>query len=214
MLAPTAFVADMVQEGVLQFGEFTLKSGLKSPYFFNLGKISSGPALSRLGYVYAKRIAELNLRPDVLFGPAYKGIPIATATAMSLSNMSLNVDIAFNRKEAKDHGEGGNLVGVAMGTKRVLIIDDVVTDGASKIEAFEMIRANQGKPIAVLIALDRRERDETGDRTMLEALETKLQTPVYSVATLDDILAYLDYSGMDKEKAAVSSYADNHCIVN
>lgn len=213
MLAPAAFISDMVQEGVLQFGEFTLKSGLKSPYFFNLGKISSGPALNKLGYVYAKRIAELNLKPDVLFGPAYKGIPIATATAMSLSSMGIDVEIAFDRKEAKSHGERGNVVGASMDSKRVLVVDDVVTDGASKVEAFEMIRANAGNPIAVLIALDRKERAGTGEETMLEALEKKLESPVYSVATLGDILSYLDFSDMDRELDTVNSYADKHCIV-
>lgn len=213
MFSSAAFISDMVQEGVLQFGDFTLKSGLQSPYFFNLGRVSTGPALNKLGYVFAKRIYDLNLNPSVLFGPAYKGIPLATATAMALSDMSRNVGVTFDRKEAKDHGEGGSVVGASMSSKKVLIVDDVVTDGASKIEAFRQIRLNGGEPIGVLIALDRRERDSTGERTMLQALEITLDLPVYSVATVVDILSYLEHCEMDEAFAAVKSYADTHCVL-
>ncbi len=214
MLAGSAFIADMVQEGVLAFGNFTLKSGIKSPYFFNLGRISSGEALGNLGYVFAKRICDLNLSPDVLFGPAYKGIPLATTTAMSLSGMGKQTVIAFNRKEAKDHGEGGSLVGGDLPAAKVLVVDDVVTDGTSKIEAFEMIRANHGIPMGVLVALDRKERSADGRRTMLQVLEEKLDTPVYSVATLNDILSYLDFSEDHKSLDAVESYAEEHCLLD
>ncbi|MCY3884126.1 MAG: orotate phosphoribosyltransferase, partial [Gammaproteobacteria bacterium] len=150
MQANTAFIGEMVDAGVLVFGDFILKSGLSSPYFFNLGNISSGRTLSNLGYVFAKYIYDLNLVPDILFGPAYKGIPLATATAIALTDMSQDVKVAFNRKERKKHGEASELIGAELDSSRVLILDDVVTDGATKAEAFAMIRALGGEPIGVL----------------------------------------------------------------
>lgn len=203
----------MVEAGVLAFGDFTLKSGLSSPYFFNLGNISSGSTLSNLGYVFAKHIYDLNLNPDILFGPAYKGIPLATATAIALADMRQNVQVAFNRKERKEHGEGSDLMGASLEAARVLILDDVVTDGATKAEAFDTIRFNDGKPIGVLVALDRRERDPTGQSTMLQALEVKLDAPVYCISTLMDILLYLDYQGMKQEYLTIRAYADEHCLL-
>ncbi|MXW55106.1 MAG: orotate phosphoribosyltransferase [Gammaproteobacteria bacterium] len=213
MQAKTTFVGEMVDAGVLAFGDFTLKSGLNSPYFFNLGNISSGRTLANLGYVFAKYIYDLNLAPDILFGPAYKGIPLATATAIALSDMRQVVRVAFNRKERKEHGEGTNLMGAELDSARVLLLDDVVTDGATKAEAYDMIRANNGNPIGVLVALDRRELDPTGQRTMLQALEIKLDTPVYSIATLEDILMFLEHREMDHEYATIREYADRHCLL-
>lgn len=209
----TAFIGEMVEAGVLVFGDFTLKSGLSSPYFFNLGNVSTGTTLSNLGYVFAKYIHDLNLAPDILFGPAYKGIPLTTATAIVLTDMSQNVKVAFNRKERKQHGEGSVLMGANLDSCRVLILDDVVTDGATKAEAFEMIRANNGNPIGVLVALDRRELDPSGQRTMLQALETKLNAPVYSIASVTDILMYLEHRGMETEYATIRAYADQHCLL-
>lgn len=213
MQAKTAFVGEMIDAGVLSFGDFTLKSGLSSPYFFNLGNISSGSTLANLGYVFAKHIYDLNLKPDILFGPAYKGIPLATTTAIALTDMRQDVRVAFNRKERKAHGEGTDLMGAQLDSCRVLIVDDVVTDGTTKAEAFQMIRANGGNPIGVLVALDRRELDPSGQRTMLQALEIKLDAPVYSIATLLDILEFLEHRGMDKEYATIQAYANRHCLL-
>lgn len=213
MHVQSTFVREMVDAGVLVFGEFTLKSGLSSPYFFNLGNISSGRSLANLGYVFAKCIYDLNLAPDILFGPAYKGIPLATATAIALTEMRQGVRVAFNRKERKRHGEGTNLMGAELDSARVLILDDVVTDGATKAEAVDTIRANSGDPIGVLVALDRRELDPTGQRTMLQALEIKLDLPVYSIATIEDVLMFLEHQGMKHEYATIREYADNHCLL-
>ncbi len=213
MHAKTAFVGEMIDAGVLAFGDFTLKSGLNSPYFFNLGNISSGRTLANLGYVFAKYIYDLNLAPDILFGPAYKGIPLATTIAIALTDMKQDVCVTFNRKERKEHGEGTDLMGAELDSSRVLIVDDVVTDGATKAEAFQMIRAKGGIPIGVLVALDRRELDPSGQRTMLQALEIKLDAPVYSIATIVDILMFLEYRGMDKEHATIQAYAERHCLL-
>ena len=213
MHAKTAFVGEMIDAGVLAFGDFTLKSGLNSPYFFNLGNISSGRTLANLGYVFAKYIYDLNLAPDILFGPAYKGIPLATTIAIALTDMKQDVRVTFNRKERKEHGEGTDLMGAELDSSRVLIVDDVVTDGATKAEAFQMIRAKGGNPIGVLVALDRRELDPSGQRTMLQALEIKLDAPVYSIATIVDILMFLEYRGMDKEHATIQAYAERHCLL-
>ena len=208
-----AFIHDMIRAHVLEFGDFKLKSGIRSPYFFNLGNVSSGSALSRLGFFFAQKIYDLNLQPEVLYGPAYKGIPLATTTALSLSDMGQDVGVSFNRKESKQHGEGGNLVGSTLNGKRVLIVDDVVTDGASKVEAFERIRTHGGQPFSTLVALDRKEKDPSGKQTMLQALEIKLDTPVYSIATLGDIVTYLNHHEMHADLNRVNLHVEQHCIL-
>lgn len=187
-----AFVREMIDRGVLTFGGFTLKSGRSSPYFFNLGAIADGAGLAVLGSAYAVETLALPTRPEVLFGPAYKGIPIATATAISLArDHRVEIGAAFNRKEVKDHGEGGLLVGASMAGRKVAIVDDVVTDGTAKREAFEMITEAGGEVVGVILALDRREPARDERRSAVEALEHGFGVPVRCVATLDDVVDFV-----------------------
>ncbi len=214
MLSATAFVADLIDAQALQFGQFNLKSGIQSPYFMNLGRVAFGSGIDKVGYAFARRISELNFDPDVLFGPAYKGIPLVTTTATNLLNFGLDVGVAFNRKEIKQHGEGGSLVGAELQSKRVLIIDDVITDGASKIEAAELVRHAGGKPIGVLVALDRKEREPISGRTYLETVEEKMGLGVYSVATIKDVLAYLElHEHFTDTLELLQDYVAKHCVL-
>jgi orotate phosphoribosyltransferase len=188
------FVKFAVEAGVLRFGEFKTKAGRLSPYFFNSALFDDGAKLARLGEFYARRLVASGCEFDMLFGPAYKGITLAAATAVELSRLGRNVAFAFNRKEAKAHGEGGMLVGAPV-KGRVVIVDDVITDGASKRESVDMIRAGGGVPAAVLIALDRMERGGTDDNlsahSAVEDFERDYGLPVISIATLTDLLQYL-----------------------
>ena len=188
------FVQFSVEAGVLRFGDFTTKAGRKSPYFFNTGFFDDGMKLMRLGEFYARRLLASGVEFDMLFGPAYKGITLAAAVAIGLAKHGKNVTYAYDRKEAKDHGEGGILVGAPV-KGRVMIIDDVITDGASKRESVDMIRAVGGEPAAVLIALDRMERGGTDDNlsahSAVEDFERDYGLPVISIATLTDLLQYL-----------------------
>lgn len=187
-----AFVREMIDRGVLTFGDFVLKSGRSSPYFFNLGAIADGAGLAVLGSAYAFEALALPTRPEVLFGPAYKGIPIATATAIALArDHGVEIGAAFNRKEVKDHGEGGHLVGASMAGRKVAIVDDVVTDGTAKREAFAMITEAGGEVVGVILALDRQEPAADGDQTAVRALESIFNIPVRCVANLDDVVDYL-----------------------
>lgn len=189
----------LVSQGVLKFGEFTLKSGRQSPYFFNLGAINSGAAIARLGTAYAARATEFG-EFDAIFGPAYKGIPIAVATASALAADGRDCGWIFNRKEAKDHGEGGQFVGAPV-SGRLLLVDDVLTAGTAAREAAGLIRAAGGTLVGVLIALDRQERvtaDEPG--TAVSRLSDELGVPVRSLLNLQDVIEYLDLEGV----------ADNH----
>ena len=183
------FLQAMIARDVLSFGDFTLKSGRRSPYFFNLGAVADGPGLELMGRAYAAEA--LQLRPQVLFGPAYKGIPIATAAAIALAQEhGINAGIAFDRKEAKAHGEGGRLVGSALAERKVAIVDDVVTDGAAKREAFETIEAAGGTVVGVVLALDRQEKLANG-ATAVQTLQREFGVPVRCVATFDDLLEHL-----------------------
>ena len=188
------FVKFAVEAGVLRFGEFKTKAGRLSPYFFNSALFDDGAKLARLAEFYARRLLASGCRFDMLFGPAYKGITLAAATAMALAQLGHNVPFAFNRKEAKAHGEGGTLVGAAL-RGRAVIVDDVITDGASKRESVDMIRAAGGEPAAVLIALDRMERggpdDNLSAHSAVEDFERDYGLPVISIATLTDLLQYL-----------------------
>lgn len=214
MLSATAFVADLIAARALQFGQFQLKSGLQSPYFMNLGNVAFGSGIDKVGYAFARCISELNFNPDILFGPAYKGIPLATTTSTNLLNFGLDVGVAFNRKEVKQHGEGGSLVGADLQSKRVLIIDDVITDGASKIEAAELVRQNGGNPIGVLVALDRKEREPHSGRTYLETVEEKMGLGVYSVATIKDVLAYLElHDHLSDTLGVLQDYVAKYCVL-
>ncbi len=190
-----ALVSLLIEQSVLKFGAFTLKSGRESPYFFNLGAISTGAAISRLGDAYAQAALDLDRPFDAVFGPAYKGIPIAVATASALADRGADCGWVFNRKEAKDHGEGGQFVGAPV-TGRLLLVDDVLTAGTAVREAAGLIRAAGGELMGVLIALDRQERvvaDEPG--TAVSRLAEELSVPVRSLLTLQDVIEYLDLKG-------------------
>ena len=207
------FLAFLLRENVLRFGDFVLKSGRRSPYFFDLGALSSGPALDFLGTAYAARISAMTPLPDLLFGPAYKGIPIAVATSVVLArDHGVNLDIAFDRKEAKEHGEGGRLVGGPVAGRRALIVDDVVTDGKAKVDAYRLLSDAGAEVAGVLVALDRRERVD-GEETGIESLARRLGIPVLSVVTLDDLVGYLQRDGGKPEALeTILRYRSLYCV--
>ena len=187
------FVSFALECGVLRFGEFTTKSGRQSPYFFNAGLFDHGASLARLGQFYADALLDSGVDFDVLFGPAYKGITLAAATAIGLAQRGRDVGFAYNRKEDKDHGEGGTLVGAPL-VGRVVIVDDVITDGAAKRESVEIIRAAGATPVAVLIALDRAERvsEDAGAVSAVQAFERSVGVPVVSIANVETVLHFLE----------------------
>lgn len=206
------FVASMIRQGVLRFGEFELKSGLRSPYFFNLGNVSGGAELAELGGFYADAIQASGLEFDVLFGPAYKGIPIAVATAIALAERGQAVGAAFDRKEAKAHGEGGKLIGAPL-KGRVLMVDDVVTDGATKAEGAAMIEAVGAKLAGLVVALDRQEI-VAGGQTAVERLKERLGAPVLSIAALPDVIAHFRAQEADAPSEnlnALLRHQELHC---
>ncbi len=179
--------------GVLRFGEFTLKSGRISPYFFNAGLFNTGAALARLGRYYAQAIVDSGIEFDLLYGPAYKGIPLAAVTAASLYDQhQIDIPYAFNRKEAKDHGEGGIVVGHAL-EGRILIIDDVISAGTSVRESVEIIRDLGANPVGVVIALDRQERGQ-GERSAIQEVQDDYGMPVSSIVQLEQLIEYLQAS--------------------
>jgi orotate phosphoribosyltransferase len=184
------FIDFAIQAGVLRFGEFTLKSGRISPYFFNAGLFNTGEHLARLGRSYAQAIIDSGIGFDVLFGPAYKGIPLAAAASIALADHHhRNTPWCFNRKEAKDHGEGGNLVGAPL-AGRVLVIDDVITAGTAIRESVEIIQGAGAELAGVVIALDRQERGR-GERSAIQEVEESLAVPVVSIVRLEHLLEYL-----------------------
>lgn len=192
------FVAFSVAAGVLRFGKFKTKAGRLSPYFFNAGLFNDGLTLSRLASFYARRLLASGIGFDMLFGPAYKGIVLAGAVSMELARLGRIVPYAYNRKEAKDHGEGGTLVGAPV-KGRVLIIDDVISAGTSVRESIQLIEAAQAQPCGVLIALDRQERATDGGRdapwSAVQYVQQQLQLPVAAIASLADLLQYLHGAG-------------------
>ena len=197
--------------GVLRFGEFTLKSGRRSPYFFNAGLFNTGRAIAGLGRYYARAAALSGLEFDMLFGPAYKGIPLVTATVAALAEHEhRNLPFAFNRKEAKDHGEGGMIVGAPL-TGRVLIVDDVITAGTAIRESVEIIRAHGATPAGVLIALDREERGQ-GERSAVQEVQETLGLPVVSVLRLRDLMVHLENTGEQAVLDAVRAYRDRYGV--
>ncbi|MEJ5209941.1 MAG: orotate phosphoribosyltransferase [Burkholderiales bacterium] len=183
------FIEFALQKQVLLFGEFKTKAGRLSPYFFNSGLFNDGASLGRLGRFYAKAIVASQLGFDMLFGPAYKGIPLVAAIAIALADMGRNLPFAFNRKEAKDHGEGGRIVGAPL-KGRVLIADDVISAGTSVRESVSLIRDQGATPCGVVIALDRQERGQ-GALSAVQEVERDYGIPVIAIATLDDLIAYL-----------------------
>ena len=183
------FIDFLIAQDVLKFGEFTLNSGRISPYFFNLGAVSDGAGFAELGSAYAQTIVAAGLEFDVLFGPAYKGIPIAVATATALAAQDVHVSVAYNRKEAKDHGEGGQLVGAEV-TGRVLLVDDVLTSGKAIRQSVDLIAQTDAEIVGTVIALDRAEL-VAGKVTAVEALANDLQAPIVSIASVADIIERL-----------------------
>jgi len=188
---PHAFIALCLELGVLRFGEFKLKSGRLSPYFFNAGLFNTGRAIAHLGRHYARAVADSKIEFDMLFGPAYKGIPLVTAAAIALADEhDRDMPWAFNRKEAKDHGEGGNIVGSPL-KGRVLIIDDVITAGTAIRESIDIILAAGAEPAGVVLALDRQERGQ-GSLSAVQEVEQTFKLPVASIIKLADLITHLE----------------------
>lgn len=206
------FIDFALQRGVLRFGEFTLKSGRVSPYFFNAGLFDSGLALAKLGQFYAQALVEQGVSYDLLFGPAYKGIPLAAATAMALAeHHQRDVPWCFNRKEAKQHGEGGSLVGAPL-SGDVLIVDDVITAGTAIREVMQIIQQQGAQAAGVLIALDRQERG-TGALSAIQEVERDFNIPVISIVSLQQVLEYLTVSTEFKQYLpAVERYREDYGI--
>jgi orotate phosphoribosyltransferase len=200
------FLRFALDTGVLKFGHFTLKSGRESPYFFNAGLFNSGASLARLGRFYASAIVDSAVSFDLLYGPAYKGIPLAAATSIALADHhGMDMPYAFNRKEAKDHGEGGDIVGSPLAGD-VLIIDDVITAGTSVRESVDIIARHDARPAGVVIALDRQERGRQ-DRSAVQEVRESMGIPVFSIATLSELIAYLEeIPGAEGSLDAVRSY--------
>ncbi|MBU3537577.1 MULTISPECIES: orotate phosphoribosyltransferase [unclassified Polynucleobacter] len=212
------FIRFALEAKVLSFGEFKTKAGRLSPYFFNAGEFNDGARLSALGRYYAKALQESGINFDMLYGPAYKGITLAAATAIALADNGINVPYAYNRKEAKDHGEGGMLVGAPV-KGRVVIIDDVISAGTSVRESVDLIRGAGAEPAAVLIALDRMERSgnaiDIGDKSAVQAVEQEFGLPVIAIANLAGLMSFLMASSdtqLTNYLPAVKAYRDTYGI--
>ncbi|HZW24203.1 MAG TPA: orotate phosphoribosyltransferase [Gallionella sp.] len=205
------FIRFAVQQKVLRFGEFQTKAGRLSPYFFNAGLFNDGASLHSLTQFYAQAILSSGVPFDMLFGPAYKGIPLAAGTAIALAEQGRNIPYCYNRKEAKDHGEGGTMVGAKL-QGRVLIIDDVISAGTSVRESIELIRAAGAEPCGVVIALDRMERGQ-GELSAVQEVERNYGIPVVSIAGVDDLLGYLQCEPeMVQNLSAVQAYRDQYGV--
>ena len=212
------FIRFALEAKVLSFGEFKTKAGRLSPYFFNAGEFNDGARLSALGRYYAKALQESGIQFDMLYGPAYKGITLAAATAIALAGDGINVPYAYNRKEAKDHGEGGMLVGAPVKGK-VVIIDDVISAGTSVRESVDLIRKAGAEPAAVLIALDRMERSgnavDIGEKSAVQAVEQEFGLPVITIANLTGLMSFLTASSdtqLTNYLPAVKAYRDKYGI--
>ncbi|EWS98910.1 orotate phosphoribosyltransferase [Pseudoalteromonas sp. SCSIO 43095] len=206
------FIEFALEKQVLKFGEFTLKSGRTSPYFFNAGLFNTGRDLARLGRFYAAALEDAAIEYDVLFGPAYKGIPIATTTAVALADhYNKDVPYCFNRKEKKAHGEGGSLVGSELKGK-IMLVDDVITAGTAIRESMEIIAENGADLSGVLIALDRQEKGKA-ELSAIQEVERDFNTQVTSIVKLADLISYLENQGtMDEHLAAVKAYRDQYGV--
>jgi len=206
------FIEFALEKQVLKFGQFTLKSGRVSPYFFNAGLFNTGRDLARLGRFYAAALVDAKIEFDLLFGPAYKGIPIATTTAVALADHhDLDMPYCFNRKEAKTHGEGGNLVGATL-QGRVMLVDDVITAGTAIRESMAIIQAHNAQLSGVLIALDRQEKGQ-GELSAIQEVERDFTTQVISIITLADLIHYLEEKpSMDESLASIKQYRQDYGI--
>jgi len=205
------FIELALHYDVLKFGDFKLKSGRQSPYFFNAGLFNTGKALAEMGRCYAQAIVDQGIEYDILFGPAYKGIPLVAVTAMALQiDHGLDVPYAFNRKEAKDHGEGGSIVGSKI-EGRVLVLDDVITAGTAIREAIDIIDHNNGTAIGVLIALDRQEKG-TGDRSAVQELHDDYGLDVFSIIGMEHLIQYLQDQGNEEMLDAMQFYRTEYGV--
>ncbi|QYK01745.1 orotate phosphoribosyltransferase [Shewanella psychrotolerans] len=206
------FIEFALERNVLRFGEFTLKSGRTSPYFFNAGLFNTGRDLARLGRFYAAALVDSGIEYNLLFGPAYKGIPIATTTAVALcDHHDIDMPYCFNRKEKKDHGEGGSLVGSEL-TGKVMLVDDVITAGTAIRESMEIIEAHKAQLAGVLIALDRQEKGK-GELSAIQEVERDFGCDIVSIIKLEDLINYLsEKPGMEAQLASVSAYRDQYGI--
>lgn len=203
------FIQFAVQKQVLRFGEFKTKAGRLSPYFFNAGLFNDGESLMRLGEFYARAIENSGITFDMLFGPAYKGIPLVSSIAIAFARQGRNVPFAFNRKEAKGHGEGGTIVGALL-QGNVLIIDDVISAGTSVRESVDLIQAEGAKPCGVAIAIDRQERG-LGELSAVQEVEKNIGIPVCSIANLSGLIVYLqNQSDMAQNLKAIEAYKNNY----
>lgn len=206
------FIQFALERQVLRFGEFTLKSGRKSPYFFNAGLFNTGKDLALLGRFYAEALIDANLEYDVIFGPAYKGIPIVASTVVALSeHHNIEVPYSFNRKEAKDHGEGGNLVGCSIKNKRVMLVDDVITAGTAIRESMHILEDNHSQLAGVLISLDRQEKGR-GELSAIQEIKQAYHCDVISIITLTDLINYLEQDGKTTELNKVKAYRTQYGI--
>jgi len=207
-----AFIEFALSRNVLRFGKFTLKSGRVSPYFFNAGLFNTGSALARLGRYYAEAIVDSGLEFDVLFGPAYKGIPLAATTCVALADHhEQDMPYSFNRKEAKAHGEGGNIVGAPL-QGRILIIDDVITAGTAIRESMQLIEIAGAKPAGVVIALDRQEKGR-GELSAIQEVEQQYNIPVLSIVKLENLITYLEQQpAMQANLTAVQAYREQYGV--
>ena len=205
------FIAFAIEKEVLRFGEFKTKAGRLSPYFFNAGLFNDGESLMKLGEFYAQAIENSGIQFDMLFGPAYKGITLATSIAIAFARQGKNIPYAYNRKEAKDHGEGGTIVGSPL-KGRVLIIDDVISAGTSVRESVELIKANGAQACGVAIAIDRQEKG-LGDLSAVQEVIKNNQIPVCAIANLNDLLNYLKSKNMLQNLQAVETYRKQYGVI-
>ena len=213
------FIELALQQDVLKFGDFTLKSGRQSPYFFNAGLFYTGAQLAKLGHFYAETLLAHALQFDVLFGPAYKGLPLGTATAIALSSKGRNIEVSFNRKEAKTHGEQGVIIGAPLAGKKVVIIDDVITAGTAYKESKNLIEAAGATLAGVIVALDRQEpaslKPHHSKQTTLSSIQENDGIPVLAIATLNDIKSYLENLHQTQQLQKIIDYqASLQCYEN
>jgi len=207
----SSFIKFAIDNEVLQFGEFTTKAGRLSPYFFNLGNCSDGESLKRLGEYYAQTIQHHQIQFDMIFGPAYKGISLASSIAIALSQKGKNVPFCFNRKEIKDHGEGGKVIGAQIKGK-VLIVDDVISAGTSITESVKLISDSGGAPCGIIVAIDRQEKGQS-NLSAIQEMEAKYAIPIISIINLDEIKKYLiDNEGLGENLRAIEKYQNQYGV--